>query len=910
MVEWKTEIRQRLAGVKLEPTREAEIVEELSQHLEDRNAELLSGGATPEEASCVLLAELSESELLARELRRVERQAPQEPVVLGSNRRSNMITGLWQDLRYGVRMLRKNPGFAFVAALTLSLGIGANTAIFSVVNAVLLRPLPYQDPDRVVMLWTADPKRDIHEAGTSYPTFRDWGTQSQLFADMAIWASGSFTLTGAAEPERVVGQLVSANLFPLLGAQPAIGRAFSPDEEQRREPVVVLSHGLWQRRFGGDPNILGKTVELDSQSWDGGQRLQVIGVMPAGFYFPTKDSQLWQPATLLGLSGKSTLYERRWENRFTDAWHVVGRLKPNATLREAQTEMTDIGQRLAREYPTNDPNFAGFGVKLVPMLEQITGRNLQRALWVLLGAVGFVLLIACANVANLLLARGAAREREFAVRAALGASRMRLLRQLLTESVLLAVGAGLAGLGLAAWGITALAAFAPPNIPRLNEVRIDSGVLLFTVAVSLFAGILFGIAPAWRVSRQHPNEALKEGGGSAARGLRLRQTQGLLVVAECALAVLLLTGAGLLIRSFLHLQSVNPGFDPSSVLLVRANLLIPVSGQWRQEEWQTWRQINERIASLPGVKGAGAVTNFMIASNPETTITVEGRPPVAEGLETVQVNTEEVAFGFFQALGVPLLRGRFFTHQEQNAPLAIINETLARRFFPGEDPVGKRFKQGGPQAKSAWYTVVGVVGDIRRQGLEKQPLPEFFVPSTEPAMDIIVRGTSDQVMLAAAVRNEIQSVYKNSMVLQVATMEQALGNLSAQRRFQTWLLALFATVALLLSAIGIFGVMRYSVAQRTHEIGVRIALGARSADVLRLVIGQGLRLALIGVALGLLAALALTSLLAHLLFGVSAQDPVTFLGVTLLLVGAAFLACYLPARKAAQVDPMVALRHE
>jgi len=695
----------------------------------------------------------------------------------------------------------------------------------------------------------------------------------------------------------------------LLGAQPALGRAFSPEEEQRREPVVVLSYSLWQRRFGGDPNVIGQTVKIDSQSWDGGQRLQVIGVMPEGFYFPSKDTQLWQPATLLGLSGKPKLYERRWGGRFTDAWRVVGRLKPNVTLREAQTEMTAIGQRLARDYQTTDPDFAGFGVRLAPILEQITGKNLQRALWVLLGAVGFVLLIACANVASLLLARGAAREREFAIRAALGAGRARLLRQLLTESALLAVGGGLIGLGLAAWGIAALAAFAPPNIPRLDEVGIDSGVLLGAVALSLFAGILFGAAPAWRVSRQNPNEALKEGGGAAAKGLRLRQTQGLLVVAECALAVLLLTGAGLLIRSFLHLQSVNPGFDPSGVLVVRASLVIPVSRQWRQEEWLAWQQINERIASLPGVKDAGAVENFLIASNPETTITVEGHSAVAEGQETVQVNREEVASGFFHALGVPLLRGRFFTPQEQNAHLAIINETLARRFFPGADPVGKRFKEGGPQS-NAWYTVVGVVGDMHRQGLEKQPIPEFFAPSTEPTMDIIVRGTSDPVALAAAIRGEIQSVHKNSMVLRVATMERALGNLSAQRRFQTWLLVLFATVALLLSAIGIFGVMRYSVAQRTHEIGVRIALGARSADVMRLGIGQGLRLTLIGVAVGLLAALALTRALSHLLFGVSAHDPVTFLGVTLLLIGAAFLACYLPARKASQVDPMVALRHE
>lgn len=487
---------------------------------------------------------------------------------------------------------------------------------------------------------------------------------AQLFTVIGVMPAAfefpsPLTLTGGNEPERVAGQFVSANLFRLLGVEPALGSVFTPEEEQRREQVVVISYGLWQRRFGGDPNVLGKTIEVNSQSSKGVQRLRVVAVMPADFYFPFKDAQLWQPATLLGLSGKPKLYERRWENRFTDAWHVVGRLKPKATLREAQTELSAIGQQLAREYPATDANFAGFGVRLVPMLEQITGCNLQRALWVLLGAVGFVLLIACANVANLLLARGAAREREFAIRAALGASRLRLLRQLLSESLLLAVGAGIVGLGLATWGIAALAAAAPPGIPRFDEVRIDSGVLLFTGVLSLVAGLLFGIAPAWRVSQQRPNEALKEGGQSA-QGWGLRRKQGFLVVAECALAVLLLTGAGLLIRSFLHLQAVNPGFDPNGVLLVRTSLLIPVSNQWRQEEWLSWQQVSERIAGLPGVKGVGAITNFLIASNPETSITVEGQPQVAEGQESVQVNTEEVASGFFQAVGVPLLRGRFF----------------------------------------------------------------------------------------------------------------------------------------------------------------------------------------------------------------------------------------------------------
>jgi putative ABC transport system permease protein len=816
-----------------------------------------------------------------------------------------MLNDLWQDLRYGWRMLRRSPGFTVVALLTLALGIGANTAIFSVVNAVLLRPLPYQDPDRLVMLWTADPKRDIHEAGTSYPTVTDWRTQSRSFAELAIWAGSPLLLVGGNEPERIVGQFVSANLFPLLGVPPLLGRTFTPEEEQRREPLVVLSYDLWQRRFGADPSVLGKTLELDNQSPNGGQRLQIIGVMPAGFYFPTKEAQLWQPATLFGLGGKPRLYERRWEHRFTDAWNVVGRLKPNVSLRAAQTELTATGQRLARDYPTSDPNFAGFGVELVPLLEQLTGKRLRLALWVLLGAVTFVLLIACANVANLLLARSAAREREFAIRAALGASRARLLRQLLSESVLLAAGAGLLGAGLAVAGVRALAASVALGIPRLDEIAVDARVLFFTAAVALLAGLLFGLAPAWKVSRSDPNEALKEGGGSVAGGLRMQHTRGLLVVAECALAVLLLTGAGLLIRSFLRLQAVNPGFNPQGVLVARVNLPMPATAGWRAAEWATFQQLNERIAALPGVKSAGAIQSFLIASNPEATISVEGSQPVAEGQESVQVNTEDVTPGFFETMGVPLLRGRFFNYQEQNAAVAIINETLQRRSFAGVDPVGKRFKYFG-----AWYEIVGVAGDMHRQGLEKQPLPEFFIPSSEPAMDIVLRAHGDPAALAAAVREAVSSVYRNAMILNVTTVESRLGELGTQRRFQTWLLALFAAVALLLAGIGIFGVMHYTVAQRTHEIGIRLALGASKSDVLRLIIGHGLKLTLLGVVIGLLAALWLTGVMAHLLFGVSAHDPLTFAGVALLLVGAALLACYLPARRAAQVDPLVVLRCE
>jgi putative ABC transport system permease protein len=805
---------------------------------------------------------------------------------------------MFQDLRFSLRMLLKNPGFTLVAMLTLAVGIGANTAIFSVVNAVLLRPLPYQDPDRLAMLWTDDPKHNIHEEGVSYPNFLDWRSQNKLFTDMAICSRGNpVVLTGGDEPERVMGDLVSANLFPLLGVRPALGRAFSPDEELLRARVVVISHGLWRRRFGAAPDAIGKTMEID------GQTSQVIGVMPPDFYFPTKDTQLWEPVTV------GWYWEFVHAERFNDAWRVVGRLKPSATFDQAQAEMNAIGQRLAKTYPITNDNFMGFGVNVVPLSVQFTGKNLRLALWVLLGAVVFVLLIACANVANLSLARGAAREREFAVRAALGAGRGRLIRQLLTESAFLALVSGLLGLGLAALGVRALVTFAPPDTPRLDEVTIDPGVLGFTACVSLLTGLLFGLAPAWKVSRSNPNEALKEGGRGSSGGLRLRQTRGLLVVVECAMAVALLVSAGLMIRSFMRLQSVDPGFKPEGLLLARVSL--PQSLNRTPAQTAAFlQQVIDRVAALPGVQAVGAIGNLLMRGNPDGTITVEGRPPDGAGQGGGELAAENISHDLFQALAMPLLKGRFFTRQETlDSRVVVINKTLARRFFPGEDPIGKRFKIGGPQSENIWFEIVGVVGDLRRQRLEKQAVSEFYFPRASSDMDLLVRISADPLALVGAVRREIKSVRPTPAVYGMTTGARVAEKLSAGRRFQTGLLALFAMVALVLAAVGIYGVMRYAVAQRTHEIGIRLALGARTADVLRLIIGQGMRLTLIGVATGLLASFALSRVMTQLLFGVSATDPATFVGVAFALMGAALLACYLPARRATKVDPLTSLRH-
>src|SRR5262245_3791181 len=804
-----------------------------------------------------------------------------------------------QDLRFGMRVLLKNPGFTLVAVLTLAVGIGANTAIFSVVNAVLLRPLPYQDPDRLAMLWTNDPKRDIREEGTSYPNFLDWRSQNRLFTDLAICSRGNpVILTGGDEPERVSGDYVSANLFPLLGVNPALGGAVSADDERRRARVVILSHGLWKRRFGAATDAIGKTLEIN------GQASQVIGVMPAEFYFPTKDTQLWEPVT------SAFYWEGSYTERFNDAWRVVGRLKPHATFGQAQVEMNAIGQRLAQTYPITDDDFAGFGVNVVPLSVQFTGKNLRLALLVLFGAVVFVLLIACANVANLLLARGAAREREFAVRAALGAGRGRLIRQLLTESAALALVAGLLGLGLAALGVRALVGLAPQDIPRLDEVTIDPVALGFTVCVSLLTGLLFGLAPAWKVSRGNPNEVLKAGGRVSSGRLRLWQTRGLLVVMECGMAVALLASAGLMIRSFIRLQSVDPGFKPEGVLLARVSLPRSATRPGAQT-LAFFQQVIERVTALPGVQAVGAIEDLMMRRNPDNTITVEGRLPDGAGQGGAELIREFLSHDLFQALAVPLLKGRFFTKQEiLNSRVVIINETLAQRFFPGEDPIGKRIKFGGPQSENIWFEIVGVVGDLRRQRLEKQDVSEIYSPGAISNMDLLVRVSSDPLALVGAVRREISSVDPTAAVYGLTTGTRLVEKLSAGRRFQTGLLALFAIVALVLASIGIYGVMRYAVEQRTHEIGIRLALGARSSDVLRLVIGQGMRLTLIGVATGLLASFALSRLITQLLFGVSATDPATFVGVAFALMGAALLACYLPARRATNVDPLTSLRHE
>ncbi len=810
---------------------------------------------------------------------------------------SNFINCFMNDLKFAFRQLLKNPGFTVVAVLTLALGIGANTAIFSVVRGVLFRPLLYQDPDRLAMLWTDDSRHNIREEGVSYPNFLDWRGQSRSFEDMALCSRRLFfTLFGTDESQRIDGSLVSANLFRLLGVAPALGRDFLPDEFERGDPVLLISQGLWRRRFGASPDAIGSTVVLD------GRPYRVVGVMPVNFRFPDPETDVWQPLTAFP----------RWRsieaNRYNDFGRVVGRLGPNITIAQAQAEMNAIGRRLAAQYPTTDPDFAGFGVNVVPLLVQVTGRSTRLALAVLFGAVVVVLLIACANLANLLLARAAAREREIAVRAALGAGRARLVQQLMTESALLSLAGGALGLALAHAAIQALLSLRPASIPRLEEIRTDGAVFMFTVGVSLLASVLFGLLPALTISSSELQSSLKGGMRGATGVAGSRRMRGGLVVAEFALAVILLCGAGLLLRSFLRVQAVDPGFRPDHVLSLRIALHSSKEGD---EIVNYYQQVLERVGSLPGVEATGLAEDVLQRRNPDLNVTVEGRPPVAP----IGLSDDSISSAFFRAMGVRLLRGRFFTDQDRRGslPVAIINETMARHFWPGEDPIGKRFKAGGAQSATPWLAVVGIVADVRRQGLERQPIALYFRPFLQRPwvnMDLIVRTTPDPVALATAVRNEIYAVDKTVPVYSVTTLEQQIGELSSQRRYHTLLLSLFAALALVLAAIGVYGLLHYSVSQRTQEIGVRMALGARAADVLRMVIAEGLVLAALGVASGLLGALWVTEALSSLLFGVTPTDPVTFAVVALLLIAVAAAASFVPARRAARVDPMVALRYE
>ena len=796
---------------------------------------------------------------------------------------------LFNDIRYGVRGLLKRPGFTVVALITLALGIGANTAIFSLINAVLIRQLPFGEPDRLVWTW-GNIRNGGNRASVSPLDFLDYRKQNTTFEEFAAMISVplSANLTGSGEPERLSAAGVTGNYFQALGVKPALGRTFLPENETAgHDQVTILSYDLWQKRFGGDPGILNKKITLDDKAFD------VIGVLPRDFDFPAA-SQLWVPLNFDGPPGM--------KQRKAHFLRPIGKLKAGVTLAQAQADTDAIAQRLAATYP--DTN-TGWNLRLVPLQEQIVG-NVKPTLFILFGAVGFVLLIACANVANLLMAHAASRQKEIALRSALGAGRLRIVRQMITESLLLALCGGALGALLAVWGSELLVTLSGDNIPSTAHVKIDFTVLAFTLVTSLLTGVLFGVAPALRTLKVNLSESLKEGGRSGSESAQRNRTRSLLVVFESAVAVMLLIGAGLLIRSLIQLQNTNPGFEAHNVLTMRIDL--PQKKYGSPEKLASfWEQFEGRVSGLPGVESVGLISELPLSGQPnDMPYTVEGRAPGATN-QTFDDDFRRVNQNYFRALRIPFLRGRSFTEQEvrDGAKVLIISELLASQTFPGEDPIGKRLVMAlGNQA----FEIIGIVGDIRHRSLESQPLPAMYMPAFEPGANVVIRTADPGV--TAAVRREIQAIDPNQPIANIRTMEQWLGLAVAAPRYRTTLLALFAALALLLSAVGIYGVMSYSVGQRTHEIGVRMALGARQLDVLKLVVRQGMSLVGIGISVGLIGAIALTRVIATLLFGVGTKDPTTFLVVAMLLAIVAFIACYIPAWRATKVDPLVALRYE
>jgi len=808
------------------------------------------------------------------------------------------VESLTQDIRFGVRMLFKKPAFTAIAVLALALGIGANSAIFSVVNSVLLQPLPYSDPDRLVIMWE---KAVMMDTSVAYLNFVDWRDQNQVFENIAAFRRDSFNLTSAGEPERLQGRMVSASFLSTLGARPALGRDFIAEEDRPgSDRTVILTHDLWQRRFGGDASILGRQLTLNEQSYT------VIGVTPQDFDFGAR-VDLFVP---IGLWADS--YQQRGSH---PGIYVIARMKPGVSEEQARADMDAIMGRLGEQYPNTNKDRR---IHLELYYENVVS-GIRPSLLVLLGAVGFVLLIACANVANLLLARAALRQKEIAIRTALGAGRSRLIRQLLTESVMLALLGGVAGLLLANWGIDILVSFRPDNLPRIDEISIDGWVVAFTFGVSLLTGMLFGLFPALHASKPDLNEVLKESGGRGNAGTGLHRLRNGLVVVEVALALVLLIGAGLLIKSFMRLQKIEPGFEPRNLLTMMLSL--PSKKYDGRKAADFFNRLQEKVAALPGVESAAFSNGLPFAGAIENSFRIVGRPPSDQGNEAMGVMYLPSP-DYLQTMKIGLLKGRFFTRQDNatGAPVTVIDEELARIHFPDEDPIGKRITMGiGTQE----LEIVGIVEHVMHYGFEGQvpvqaqfyipfeQVPEQAMPLLAGRMSLTVRTSlSDPMSLAGTIRDQVFSVDKDQPVFQVQTMERLLANSLATRRFSMFLFAVFSAVALVLSAVGIYGVMSYSVNQRTREIGIRMALGARRADVMRLVVGQGMALTAIGLGLGLASAFGLTRLMSSLLFGVAATDPTTYTGIALLLGLVALAACYIPARRATKVDPMVALRYE
>ena len=814
------------------------------------------------------------------------------------------MTALLQDIRFGLRMLLKSPSVSIVATIALALGIGATTAIFSVVNAVLLRPLPFPNPDSLVAVWETAPQLGRVRGSHSYPNFFDFRAQNTVFERVSCYHSSDFIMTGRGEPARLQGAVVTADLFPLLEVSPMMGRTFLPDEDKPTETgrVVVLSHSLFQRRFGGDASILNQPITLD------GIRFTVIGVMPPAFEFPVQNDPVDLWTTIAGdASGEQPVTGQRGAHFL----RVIARLKPGISQEQAQAEMTTIGARLEQQYPDTNTQRS---LRIEPALTALVG-DVRLKLYILLGAVVSVLLIACANVANLLLARATSRHKEMAIRSALGASRMRVVRQLLTESVLLSIVGGGVGLLLAVWWSDLLVALGKEDIPRAIHVGIDWRVLGFTLGVSLLTGLIFGLAPAFNSSKTELVETLKEGGRGTSEGARRNRVRNVLVVAELAIAVVLLVGAGLLIKSLWRLQKVNSGLQPENVLTF--NVVLPEVKYKTEKQAQFFIDLKQRLQTTPGAVSASWIYPLPLSEDRFViSFEIDGRPMAPKDHPSADFFTTGV--DYFKTMGIPIIKGRDFDDRDKHGstPVVIVTEKFARDFFPNEEVVGKRIRPGistYDDDEDRWREIVGVVGDVRNRSLSTDPPPAYYVPQTQvPFTQLVgvIKTSNEPRSLISAVGKEVAAMDQDVPVFAVKTMDEYLSTSVAGPRFSTTLLSIFAAVALVLTIVGLYGVMSYSVAQRTNEIGIRLALGAQSRDVLLMIVKQGGMLILLGLGIGLAGAYAVTRLITSWLFGVTAKDPFTFAAVAVLLAIVALLACYIPALRATRVDPMDALRCE
>jgi predicted permease len=859
---------------------------ELRSHLELLTAENVRRGMTPEEARHAARREFGGVEQTKEDYR--------------DTRGLPMLELFLPDLRYAFRTLRKNPGFAAIAVLTLALGIGANTAIFSIVNAVLLKPLPFPESSRIVAVYQTLPQRGVLRNGASYLNFADWCEQSRSFEAMGAFHGTDLSLTGSGDPEVISGAVVTSGLFSTLGVRPIAGRVLIPaDDRAGAAPVVLMSERLWRRRFGAALDLIGRAITLDKQAFT------VAGILPGDFQFPFQmpAADFWIPVQ------QDTQFKDLIPRRGGHYLSVIARVRAEIALGEAETELAGIQARLVKQYPAEN---AGWGVRLAPLQGEIVG-DVRLGLLVLLGAVALVLLIACANVANLLLSRATSRSRELAVRAALGAGKKRIVRQLLTESLLLGGIGGALGAATAWWAVRGLAKLLPDDLPRIHTIQVDGSVLCFTLVLSVFVSLLFGLAPAVQATSANLVDGLKEGARGSSDGGRRRRIRGVLIASEVALAVVLLTAAGLLLRSFLELQGVSPGFRADGVLT--ASVTLPQSQYAKAEEWaKFYRRALERVRTLPGVTGAAVVVPLpMSGGRINLAFGIDGRPQAPE--ERISANYSAVSADYFRLLGIPLLRGRAFDERDAatSQKVTIISEAFARRYFAEEDPIGKHLSFGFPPDEGS-REIAGIVGDVKQVSLDAPAEPEMYVPYEQSpmwSMDFAVRTAGgDPAALTSAVRERIQEADKDLPVVDVQPMGIYLHDSVAQPRFRTFLLGLFGVVALLLAAVGIYGVISYTVVQRTQEIGVRMALGAAPTQVLGLVVGQGMKLVLVGLAVGLMGTFGLTRFFRSLLFGITPGDPLTYFATVLVLVGVSLLACYVPARRAMRVDPLVALRYE